>query len=238
MGRRTNNRVKAVFPVRIWGTDADGKPFAQMVHTLDVSSHGARLGGFRGKLNVGDTVGIQYRNYNIRHRVCWVKAVSEKDLFVGVDSLQPDKDLWGVKPTGGYKDDYVVPAAPAPRKFEKRENDRRRYTRFPVSGTVVVSNPTGDEKQTLRLGDISLEGCFIETAEPFPAGVRLELFIKVEDTEIETVGTVRISLPNAGMGVQFTHIAASEAKPLITLVRRLAAQEAEKHVPSKAAGQD
>lgn len=224
MGRRTKNRVKAVLPVRMWGNDADGKPFALMVYTLDISPTGARVGGFRGKLNVGDTVGIQYRNYNVRHRVCWIKP-GEKDILLGVESLQPDKDIWGVKPAA-YKDDYVVPETPAPRKYEKRANDRRRYTRFPVTGVAVVSNPVGNEKQTLRLGDISLEGCFIETTMPFPIGARLEMLIKVHEAEIETVGAVRVSIAAVGMGVQFTHLAVSEAKPLYALLKRLGAQEA------------
>ena len=224
VGRRTNNRVKAVLPVRMYGNDAAGKPFSLMLYTLDISPTGARVGGFRGSLNVGDTVGIQYRNYNVRHRICWIKP-SAKDTLLGIESLQPDKEIWGVKPAA-FKDDYVVPETPAPRKYEKRPNDRRRYTRFPISGVAVVSNPVGNEKQTLRLGDISLEGCFIETAHPFPIGARLEMLIKVQETEIETVATVRVSLANAGMGVQFTHLAISEAKHLYALLKRLGAEEA------------
>jgi hypothetical protein len=225
VGRRTKNRVKAVLPVRVWGTDAEGKPFSMMLYTLDISRTGARIGGFRGKLNVGDTVGIQYRNYQVRHRVCWIKP-GEKDALLGVESLQPDKDIWGVKLSGAYQDDYVVPEAPPPRKYERRPNDRRKYTRFPVTGVAIVSNPVGDEKQTLRLGDLSLEGCFIETPRPFPVGARLEMLIKVQDAEIETVGAVRVCLANAGMGVEFTHLAVSEAKPLYALVKRLGAEEA------------
>lgn len=228
MGRRSKNRVKAVLPVRMWGTDASGQPFSEMVHTLDISSHGARLGGFHGNLKVGDTVGLQYRNYQVRHRVCWVKPAGERDLMLGVESLQPEKEIWSLKMAATYTDDYVVPASPSPpspRRHERRPNDRRKYTRFPVSGVAVVSNPSGSEKRSLRLGDISLEGCFVETDTLFPAGARLKLLIKIKDAEIETLGTVRASLPGAGMGVQFTHVGASDARRLYTIIRSLGTEQ-------------
>ena len=205
------------------GTDTDGKPFLQMVHTLDISSHGARLGGFHGKLNVGDTVSLQYKNSQVKHRICWLRPLGEHDMQLGVESLQPEKQIWGVRSAADYKDDFFVALA-AQRKYEKRSNDRRKYTRFPVSGVVVVSNPAGEDRQSLRVSDISLEGCFIETGKPFDAGARVKLLLRIQDAEIETLGTVRASLPSAGMGVEFTHLGSSELKPLYTLIRSLAAK--------------
>ena len=43
MGKRKNSRTKMVLPLRVWGTDATGKTFMLMAHTLDVSPTGARL---------------------------------------------------------------------------------------------------------------------------------------------------------------------------------------------------
>src|SRR5258708_7514207 len=121
MGRRNTVRLKVVLPVRAWGNDSEGKPFAQMVHTLDVSRSGARLAGFKGTLRAGDTIGIQYRNYKVRFRVAWVKDVAGKELQFGVESLQPEKEIWGVELPAAYSDDYVVPtAAPAPRSKDER----------------------------------------------------------------------------------------------------------------------
>ena len=51
MGQRKNSRTKMVLPLRVWGTDANGNPFVQLAHTLDVSAHGARLAGFRAALS-------------------------------------------------------------------------------------------------------------------------------------------------------------------------------------------
>src|SRR6266404_4597250 len=62
MGLRRAQRVKAVLPVRVWGTDAAGKEFIAMAHTLDVSRTGARIAGVAAAMRVGDNVGLQYRN--------------------------------------------------------------------------------------------------------------------------------------------------------------------------------
>jgi len=223
VGRRTKIRVKAVLPVRASGIDADGKRFTAMVYTLDISSHGARLGGFRGKLNPGDTITITYHNYQVKHKVCWIRPAGEnsKDLLLGVESLQPDKEIWGVKLAAAYQDEFVVPPPPPQRKYEKRADERRKHRRFPVSGNVMVSNPAGEDQQTLRFIDLSLEGCFIETPNPFPSGARLKLLIKVHETDIDTFGVVRASLPNAGMGVQFTHLTYSDSESLQAIIKRL-----------------
>jgi len=43
MGRRDRERVPAIVPVRIWGTNRNEKPFSEHVCTVDISGTGARL---------------------------------------------------------------------------------------------------------------------------------------------------------------------------------------------------
>jgi PilZ domain len=214
-----------VLPVRVWGTDSEGQPFSEIVHTLDVSSRGARLGGFHGTLKPGETVGIQYRNQRVRFRVAWIKA-GEKELQFGIDSLQPEKEIWGAKLAAGYKDDYVVPAAPSQRRYEKRKDDRRRHTRFPVTGAALVSNLRGVEQRSLPLRDISLEGCFIETGSPSPVNTQIKLLVKIEELEVEAFGVVRASFPSTAMGVQFTQMSPPDSDRLKIIIKRLEMREA------------
>ncbi len=42
--RRRQDRIQAVLPVRVRGTDSSGKSFEILAHTLDLTSNGARLG--------------------------------------------------------------------------------------------------------------------------------------------------------------------------------------------------
>ena len=59
-GKRSKQRTKIVVPVRV--RLAGAKEQAQIAHTLDATEGGVRLAGFRGDLNVGDVIEIQYRH--------------------------------------------------------------------------------------------------------------------------------------------------------------------------------
>jgi len=92
---RRRNRVKAVLPVRISGNDGAGKSYSEIVHTLDVSSPGVRLGALRQPLEVGSLITVQYKQHKAQFRVVWSKAVSGgHEHQVGLEALNP-KDLAG-----------------------------------------------------------------------------------------------------------------------------------------------
>ncbi len=74
--------------------------------------------------------------------------------------------------------------------------------------------PSSEQQATARakttpsrrwhLTDISEGACYLETATPFSAGSPVLLSIRVLDTECLLEGTVRVSHPDTGMGVEFT----------------------------------
>ena len=47
VNNRRGGRTKAVLPVRVKGKDSTGIAFEELVHTLDVTPTGARLGSVR-----------------------------------------------------------------------------------------------------------------------------------------------------------------------------------------------
>ena len=67
--QRRGKRTKAVLPVKVKGNDSTGKPFEELVHTLDVTTTGVRLGSVRHELNVLDEVTVFYRTRRIQFRV-------------------------------------------------------------------------------------------------------------------------------------------------------------------------
>ena len=80
-------------PVRLWIAGGEDNHLA---HTLDISNHGVKLGGFRGELKVGDKIEIQYHNKQVQFRVAWIAACegsSEKQI--GAECLEPGKQVWG-----------------------------------------------------------------------------------------------------------------------------------------------
>jgi len=53
-----------------------------------------------------------------------------------------------------------------------------------------------------RLTDLSLGGCYLEIASPFPSGTRIVLSMRVGDLELHVCGIVRVMHPEVGMGVE------------------------------------
>ncbi len=55
-----------------------------------------------------------------------------------------------------------------------------------------------------RLTDLSLGGCYLEIASPFPPSSRVMLSMRAAGVEVRAQGLVRIMHPEKGMGVEFT----------------------------------
>ncbi len=91
---RRQKRTKAVVSVRL-GIDGDQR--GHLAHTLDVSDHGLKLGGFQGELKVGDVIEVLSRHQRARFRMVWIVAhpgSSEKQI--GAECVQPERKLWAV----------------------------------------------------------------------------------------------------------------------------------------------
>jgi len=69
---RRQSRIKMVFPIRVSGTDSAGELFNILAYTLNVSSSGARIGGVKIPLGVGDAVTIQYKQQRALFQVAWI----------------------------------------------------------------------------------------------------------------------------------------------------------------------
>jgi len=95
--QRRGNRTKAVLPVRVKGKDSAGKPFDELVHTLDVTPDGVRLGSVRHQLKVLDEITVFYRQRKIQFRVVWTKKLDGTSEFqVGLQAVTQDNEAWGL----------------------------------------------------------------------------------------------------------------------------------------------
>ncbi|MDP2157036.1 MAG: response regulator [Nitrospirota bacterium] len=89
---------------------------------------------------------------------------------------------------------------------------KRKHIRAPLNITVSM-NCKGKQKELFAL-NLSIEGIFLKTAEPYPAGTEIDLVLTVDDEDpIELKGMVvsahRISAdiqPDTGMGIKFVDI--------------------------------
>ena len=79
------------------GKDSAGVPFEELVHTLDVTPSGVRLGSVRRELHVTDEITIFYRQRKMLYRVVWTKKLAGTSEFqVGLRALTQDKEAWGL----------------------------------------------------------------------------------------------------------------------------------------------
>lgn len=95
--QRRGSRTKAVLPVRVKGKDSAGKAFDELVHTLDVTPDGVRLGSVRHQLKVLDELTVFYRQRRIQFRVVWTKKLEGTSEYqVGLQAVTHDSEVWGL----------------------------------------------------------------------------------------------------------------------------------------------
>ncbi len=95
--RRRQDRIQAVLPVRVRGTDAAGKSFEILAHTLDLTANGARLGSIRHQLNALDRLTIFYRQRKMEFTVVWTKLLDGRSEYqVGLQAFSQEKEGWGM----------------------------------------------------------------------------------------------------------------------------------------------
>lgn len=112
MVQRRGNRKKAVLPVRIKGKDASGNSFEELVHTLDVTAAGARLGSVRHELNIEDQITVLYRQRRIQFRVVWIRKMKGSSEFqVGLQAVTVETEAWGL---GSADQELTMPGLTAP----------------------------------------------------------------------------------------------------------------------------
>jgi hypothetical protein len=108
IGQRRQKRIKVVLPVRISGKDASNNPVNELVHTLDITPNGARLGAIHHALRTGEKLTLQYRQRRIQFRVVWVKPLAGTNEYqVGLEGLNSTGENWGLElPEDDPVDEY------------------------------------------------------------------------------------------------------------------------------------
>lgn len=95
-GTRREQRLNVGFPVHISGMDVNGKMFEDDAATFDVTTTGARLGGFIQHLQRGYILKLNHRNHTARYVVKWVgEKGSAEEGQAGLQLIDQGKLIWG-----------------------------------------------------------------------------------------------------------------------------------------------
>jgi hypothetical protein len=99
MDRRSQSRVFVELPVKIWGMDANSRPFTQSASLRTISGRGATLQGVSVQLKPGALIDLQYQAAKAQFRVVWLgNHGTEMQGEVGVENMSADVQLWDVDP--------------------------------------------------------------------------------------------------------------------------------------------
>ena len=67
-----------------------------LVHTLDISYTGARIGAIRGELSLGQIVSLSRGTQRAQFRIVWVQQVGGHEFHAGLEAIRPEHKFWGV----------------------------------------------------------------------------------------------------------------------------------------------
>ena len=86
------------------------------------------------------------------------------------------------------------------------EQDRRRTPRYPFAASVDLVEAASGAKTTLKISELSLNGCYVDTPNPLEKGAALVIKIFKESQFFEASARVAYSQANHGMGLMFLDI--------------------------------
>ncbi|MGC2185616.1 MAG: PilZ domain-containing protein [Terriglobales bacterium] len=89
------------------------------------------------------------------------------------------------------------------RYIDLPDNLRQTLKAWVVTSAAELLPEDPEPVSECKLTDLSLGGCYVETASPFPERSGIVLGLKAEDMEVQAEGMVRVMHPEFGMGIQF-----------------------------------
>jgi hypothetical protein len=85
-------------------------------------------------------------------------------------------------------------------------DERHRAQRYSFNATVELTHVTSGDQVKERTGDISVFGCHVKTAKPWPVGTKVRIRILHAGASFAALGTVIYEQANLGMGLFFAKI--------------------------------
>ncbi|HXZ80043.1 MAG TPA: PilZ domain-containing protein [Terriglobales bacterium] len=217
---RSEPRVVRLSPVRVFGLDPAGHPVSQLVHTGDISKHGARIVGIRNWQTPGETIGVRYEREKARFKIIWVgKPGTPQDGHLGLRCVEPGKYIWGLSPGAAHA--KITASAHHPAFSPTGESPRRSDIRFPIEAGSQVREFGTHIPTWVTVTDVSMGGCYAQTSTPFSLDTNVEITLHVGDVRIDACGFVVHSQPLAGMGIKFAEMTPLNREQLKHVIARL-----------------
>jgi PilZ domain-containing protein len=86
------------------------------------------------------------------------------------------------------------------------EEKQRCEPRYPFIAAAELFEEGSGARMNVRISDLSLNGCYVDTVNPLPDGTLLHLRIFTETHSFEAPATVVYSRAFMGMGMKFREV--------------------------------
>ena len=106
--------------------------------------------------------------------------------------------------------------------------ERRKNPRFKVSVPVEIHTETSTAPLRCATSDLSLDGCYVESMYPYPAGTCLDLKLEAGGTLVVSAKVVT-SDPQFGNGIQFLRMLPEDRTVLMKFLESVAKHELSAH---------
>lgn len=179
--------------VRVWGMDADARPFSQNAVANNISGEGAQILGINHPLKTGDIIGIKHGEKKARFKVVWVTdAGTLRKIEAGVQIVEGQQTPWQEM---SNPEEFSF----APGKI------KRRFVRHKIQFPIEIGlADTQRARMNTNATDIGGRGCYVETLLPLPLGTQGTITFWMDEEKVQTTAVVRASDPGVGMGIEFT----------------------------------
>jgi len=94
LDKRSVRRTKMVVGLRVPQPESQAPDL--LVHTLDISSSGAKIGAVREWIQPGSILVIQCKHNRAQCRVKWSRQIAPREIQIGVEFLGRDPQIWGL----------------------------------------------------------------------------------------------------------------------------------------------
>jgi hypothetical protein len=193
MGDRPEIPAETQLHVRVWGMDADARPFSQNAVARNLSGKGAQILGISHPLKTGDIIGIKHGEKKARFKVAWVTdGGSLRKIEAGVQIVEGQESPW--KEMANPQELTFAPG-----------KIKRRFVRHRIQFPIQIGlADTQRAQMNTNATDIGGRGCYVETLLPLPLGTQGTITFWMDDEKVQTTAVVRASDPGVGMGIEFT----------------------------------
>ncbi len=101
------------------------------------------------------------------------------------------------------------------RKKSAEDRERRNALRYPFIAPAELVDVGNGTQISARTSDLSLQGCYVDTLNPFPLGTVLRVRILKADHIFETKARVSSRHPGSGMGLLFGELTPQQCALLV-----------------------